>query len=474
MDNILEKVNIENTKIWKNIILYAICCVGIFCIGKLKSIDELKYMYDSADYYWSAKSFEVEGAFSFFNYNNTFRGYVFPLILYVYCKLATVIGIKDGTAILLANAIVVSLIIVVMIPKMTEWKYKNYISYILIPIVFFLIYWSDLAVYPLSDLYAYGGFVCVILLCMKKNCNVGKNIFRCILIGLLLYCVYNIRSIYFVTIPFVVIFFLIDNRKEIKRIWLRVVLLIVMCTSFFVAAIPQIAINQKQHGVKSIAVITDDLNGGNIFYSQLYVGLFYDRYDTYVGDFCEYPVPQVNYIDRAGTQIIANEGIDGLESLGQYISLIVKYPLDYVGIMVRHLANVFYLPYGESYITDLYGPKYIFAILNWLVIFSIIIELYRCFLSGNNAKISVRAMYKYLTILPCVAILPGSIEARFFVPLYFLIYFYFSQIDFKEFIIFVRKNWLKITVLLVGYLFVMCGICGATMAGAQSFPLLLK
>lgn len=450
----------------------------LFLLGIIRNVSVSEYVYDAVDYYMASQSFTNSGQFSILNYANTYRGIYFPLILAIYSLIGSALGIDAGVAILFGNALFTSFIIVIVIPKIMAFKTRNRsLIWGIVPLIVYAFFWSDLFVYPLTDMYALGfcAISAYIILQIKDNLFQIPFVF---LLGGILYVTYNIRTIYlFSSIGLILIlFYKVIFKEHFCR--LKVLLVsVILAFGIVSAGTLQAMVNSNLHSRYTMRVITDDLNGGELFTSQLYMGFLYDRYETYVGDPNVYPNVQMNFIDRAGVQIISNDHLgEGFSGLGEYIVTVLRHPVDYIGIIMRHIASALYVPWNRVYLTDLKNGKTLLALLNYSIVFyfGLKMSLYCKNLKGNEVLKSIRVLCMIAIILPCIAILPGAIELRFFMPMYLCAYLFIFLKNNQICIRYLKTNWKSI---LICYILVYCllsGYWGGIMSSAQSLPQLLN
>lgn len=164
---------------------------------------------------------------------------------------------------------------------------------------------------------------------------------------------------------------------------------------------------------------------------QLKWGVWMERYATYIGDLSEFEGPAMYFADNIGVNIVNNiEGADlwtGFSSYKEFIRLMFSHPLDFAGIYVRHLLNMLYPIYPEQYIQDITKDKSILMILFYTILFIAISN----FIDSFKVKDS-KWVWFCLILLPCICILPGAVEMRFFVAMHFLIYMY-AVLEIKDF-----------------------------------------
>lgn len=471
-------INIEKLKLIimeKNYILLAFLFsfTMIFMYGFLNGPSVDQYVYDSSNYYELSKRFVINGNFDFSNYGLSIRGYVFPFIIFSYTMLGNLLKLEDSISILLGNSLFISFLFIFILPSFFNYSKNKYIIIkLLLPILIFMLYWQDLVYYPLSDIYSYGFLVIAISLIRNTSKIHGyRLLIQGILIGILLYATYNIRTIYIFAIPILIIIKLICNWKsKIKNntIYLLIILGIVICS------IPQFKINEINHSKKTIAVVTDTYGeSGGLFNFQLLAGLQLQRYETYIGDLKDYPQPNLGFADGVGNQLLKIENLNNLE-FNQYLRLIFKHPLDYIGIIARHFFNIFHLPYNHVYIKDISHNKVFYTIINYTIIYIAALVLYVNCKKKNTIKFDINMIYLITTIIPCIAILPGAIEMRFFMPLYCLFYLiiaFFTPLS--EIINYVKLNKVRLVISYIVILFTLLAIWGSTFNSAQILPQLL-
>lgn len=333
----------------------------------------------------------------------------------------------------------------------------------------FFAYWQDLIFYPLSDFYAFALLLCAVY-CMVKaedwKERIGWYVLPLYVIcGICLYGAYNTRTIYLFAGPFIVMLFLFFNRKEAKK---RLILyLCCIMAGVLSCGIPQARINQKHHNSFSIAVDTSSMEGGSLFNFQLTSGITVQRYETYVGPEDGYPKHKFIFEDEAGKRIMEAEGKVLLESIGEYVGDVLKYPLDFIGIYTRHLLNAFCLPYNHAYVKWLHAYKPWLILANYTLVFiagmAIILQK-----SWKLSLLKRNNIYMLATLIPCVMILPGAIEMRYFVQMYILMYGYLVYAaDYGLLLNYTKKHMVKVLAAYIGILCVCLSVWGSTMASAE-------
>lgn len=203
--------------------------------------------------------------------------------------------------------------------------------------------------------------------------------------------------------------------KLYERKWLETIVTSMGCVfGIVLGAVPQMLLNHKLLGNYSWKVPTNGL-----MLRQMEWGIIYERYGTFIGDPAQYGSVQMFYMDAVGRAILNKEQITGLTSYGQLLKLFLKYPLDFAGIYVRHFLNMLYPIYPNQYIQDIGRNKSFLLILFYTLLFIAVVYFVRSFRLKSK-----RWIWFCLMLLPCVCILPGAVEIRFFIAFHFLVYMY--------------------------------------------------
>lgn len=290
-------------------------------------------------------------------------------------------------------------------------------------------------IYTLSDFYAFAislfSIILLDIILNRKQAICKKGVEGCIL-GLCLYGAYNIRTIYlFLGIASLGV---LTASQLYKKKWTNLVVTLLACfVGIVMCAIPQMIVNNNLGGGYSWQVST-----GGLMSSQIQWGINYQRYGTYIGDPLEYGDIRMFYIDNIGQTILNRAQItdfgSGIAFIKNFIKLIVDYPLDFIGIYVRHFLNMLYPIYPEQYIQEITKDKSLLLILFYSLFFIATSNFIYLFKQGGNSW-----RWICLILVPCFCILPGAVEIRFFIALHFLIYIY-AVLGIKEFWGRLKKN----------------------------------
>ncbi|MDO4966370.1 MAG: hypothetical protein Q4E51_06635 [Lachnospiraceae bacterium] len=293
------------------------------------------------------------------------------------------------------------------------FRVGRYINYLVILILF-----SGLFYYTLSDLWTFifaSSSLAIIKLLNKTNL-IKYNIVYCFIFGMLLYISYNIRTIYLFFSVGALVLLIISLRKSFTGIK-SLICFITTVLGTFVSALPQFILNRKVLGLLSFKVQTT-----NLFSLQLIWGTAYQQYATYIGD--EVDNPCVFFIDPVGQNVLSSVGIklnateviSGMDSISiiSYFKMVLTHPMEYVGIYFRHLVNMLFPMWPSQYVNNFNNNKIPYAIISFTLFYLfVLVLLKRCYLSFYNQIILLPIL------LPVIAITPGAVESRYFLPLFY-------------------------------------------------------
>lgn len=418
----------------------------IVCVALHMLINNTSAHYDDSVYWWLGKAcgWDVR------NIGWGFRGWVLPYIFSICYQFGMMFGseylgyrIFSSAVFAFTFSFLFSYIAKIMKFELSGKKWGGVSAGAVCGMLFF-IFFRGLFIYTLSDFYAFSvALLCVILLhnilqCEQKN---SIKIMAAFFLGICLYGVYNIRTIYL----FLVLLcwgVLIIMQIYLKR-WRQMVITLPACfAGMFVCSLPQYILNYHLSRTISWRVPTEGL-----MLQQLQWGITAGRYATFIGDASQYSTAGMFFTDNIGKAILEKAQVTELTSYGQLIKLVIKYPLDFVGIYVRHFLNMLYPFYPNQYIEDITKDKSLLLIGFYTLLFIAIFYFFRTFKLKDSKWI-----WFVLILFPCVCILPGAVEIRFFIALHFLIYMY-AVLGLQDFFAEFKRNKLKYSALyLTGFL----------------------
>lgn len=400
--------------------------------------------WDARNYWKRGVSLWTDNKFSVLNMKDGFRGYVYPL----YLGICNRIGGKN--AYILINSLLIAVFMTVIVPKLHEINETGGIKSIIHYVIFAFLF-VGLIAYPLSDLFA-------IVLCsigiliermLEKSSGIQKCMMLSLVLGAIMYLTYNVRTIYLFADMIMVVKLMINSLKRNKK---KIVFRFLMVgTGILFAAIPQIYMNYFKLGIVSIKVPTHGL-----MLQQVFWGIQYQRYDTYVGNAVEHSVAPMYFLDPVGSRLLLELGIESFDNWKEFLFLCLKYPVEIFGIYVRHFINMLLPCWPNQYVTELNNCKILLAIVALLIFWA--------FGTGVlNKFISIENLRNYIILLtPVVFITPGAVEVRFYAALYIMVIgalcYNMQWGRFKEYIL---GNKVKVSVSLAIYVCFMVSIWSA-------------
>lgn len=445
----------------REVFLWGIVFLGIFLWG-ISIKEKVNYAGDAQDYLLLSESLKV-GKDWYFPQN--VRGYVYPTILYFLRLIGRITHIGEYTGILIGKVLLFLFSFGIVFPDLLGMKGKRWKSCIVI--VMFLFWWNDLLFWTLTDLCALECLMLAVWLLTKKHRKVFFEIIRLISVGGLVYMAYNVRTIYLLAIPVIIIGFLIKEKFTCKSI----VSLGLIGVGFCILSIPQMIINYKYFGNFSMLINTSFMYGEkSLFLQQLVWGIQYQHYDTWLGNSTIYPSAALYYHDSVGEAILNKVG--EISSYSDYVKVWIRYPLDMLGIWGRHIANSFLLPFGQVYVTRFRG-RAIYIVLNFLVIFLFGMVMFYY----ARRKCLVNKVTKLVNWIPalitCFCISFGAVESRYMVVIYIIIYYYLANAEYRELWNYYKNKKCKVIITFCLCLILACALWGTTMSSTD-VPILLQ
>ena len=424
----------------------------------LRNVSE--YPWDS-QYYWTVADGVINDGFHILNFPETFRGYFFPLLVSVFKKLfhgvwgwrvLSSLGISACFAFSLPN----------LLRRRNIDSLREFVG-ILIAYGVFMWVWGDFSQYPLSDIFASIFLVSaasLLALMSEKNIKIYFYILGGGTVGALLYASYNTRAAYLYGIIAVLLLFILFNRKKKKEL---VIGMITVFIGMLILALPQCIINKHYTDRFSPKVFSEQLFNydQDLQTMQVFIGLTNSKYDTFIGDEQLYSSPGVVYTDPAGVEILRREAIDGVNfRITDVFKLVTKYPLDMLGIYVRHAISLLTPSTNEAYITNIYNGKSLLAtasIIIWIVAGGAILN--------SIKKINKRCLWVLAVFLPSFLQLFGQTELRFFLTVYMVSYVYvFAVIDYNELWSSIKDRWLSVLIGVVAIYVLWISLYGSILA----------
>lgn len=392
--------------------------LGLFliCLIMQTVVDNTVIFWDSAIYWKYGKEYGWDVR----NLSSGFRGYLLPLFFSICYQLGMLfgnefLGYRILSSVIFAVTFTVLFLIIARVLELGEDE-RHIIGAGGLCGIIFLFFFRGLFIYPLSDFYAFSlSLVSIILIhsILEKQAKWYIKAMQAFLLGVCLYGTYNIRTIYLFLAILGIGLLVVWQICEKK--WIQTLITLLCCWGgMALCALPQMILNNKLFGKCGWNVPTDGL-----MLLQLQRGISMGRYATYVGDPAFYEAPGMVFIDGGGQAILNRAQITELASYGELFGLILRHPLDFVGIYARHFLNILYPFYPNQYVKDINRDKSLLLLAFYTILFIAVFNF------AHTAKTKSRKwIWLFLILLPSLCILPGSVEIRFLIALHFTIYAY--------------------------------------------------
>ena len=440
-------------------------CLVLFCNCLLVSfiLGPKEYLYDSR-FYWTISDPVISGgSFNLMDFPETFRGCLLPLLN---CFIKQVIPGHYGW--ILLSALMTSITFAFMLPSLlgvTVDDLKAAVKIVAAQWCFFY-FWADFLQFPLSDLPAAFSLMLGIFMLNAFDKHKLRGIWRLLLgftAGASFYFAYNTRAAYLYGVIFYGVYYCIKNRKIYKQIIVRFAVVVL---GMLIISIPQCMLNKQYVGKFSPKIYTEQYTGygSSLQARQVFWGLEYQRYETYVGDPGYFPHPAVHFSDMTGLELLYRENLNQENfKIKDFFVLFFKYPLDMIGIYTRHLVALITPAWKRIYIENMYTNKF----------FLVIISIFIWFIAGINfimesqeKKLPTDKLFILFSVmLPSFLQLLGMPELRFFVAVYLVLYAYvFLKIDYRRWLGFVKKNWKTILPVSVIIIILWISVFGSELA----------
>lgn len=118
--------------------------------------------------------------------------------------------------------------------------------------------------------------------------------------------------------------------------------------------------------------------------------------------------------DAAGIKLLNEAGISEFTSWGEFIGVFLKHPIDVILMYFRHFINYLLPCFPEIYVENLNSAKWGWGILCVTILFITgFVILNKCIKKPENILSFIPV------ITPGIFIIPGAVEYRFSLPIYF-------------------------------------------------------
>jgi len=420
------------SKLESNPKTYSFFAIFLILFVTHQVLDIIEYPYDSS-IYWNLSTPALMA-----NFPDIFRGYVYAFLLLPIHALSDAINDSGRIIFRIGTSAIYAYLLTGPVANFFLQCFGGRLT--LMRRIFFAALaigvFPGLFLYPLSDLPAAITLIIAIAFAdsAKRKYWLGFLFFS----GMAASAAYNIRTIYlfaFIALLFIIPFVFLRSKP-----WhARGLGMFAFFLGALVVALPQMAINKRIHDVATPLVFAS-VKGKSLMAKQLYWGVTTQRYETYAGG--DTPAPSLYYRDPAG---IALRSLDELlltddPTIGGYISLVAKYPVQFLGIYGRHFINGIDVRDGLVYVKKQSNNKDFVAFL----CFSLFFFCALIFCTRKKPR-WIEVAYLAPLLIAVLAIMPGAVETRFFLPLYLVLFGVIAtQFEWSDFALLLKKHWLPI------------------------------
>lgn len=405
---------------------FSIIFTGIVFAALLFTSGYTNVLYGDAGGYWQLatsfyKHFSHTEHFSFYNFNNPLRGYLFPLTLlpaFVFCHFTK---IPPFVVTKVAGVFWAAMLFGWVLPSfwhhLTGWPLRRSAASVGLLAGFAAWSWGSYFAYPLTD------FPAVTLLLLALLWLRTKTVRAWLLAGIAFAAALNFRPLYLAAAPGVALLLLVEAYRFRQAITLRVL-------GFGLGAglvlVPQILLNIHNFQYYSPLVMgrSDVHNPHAYSRNSPHISLYrwhlakgmqiqkleaslYDASDT---------VKVVVTRDPQGQRLLLQATAGRAFASGQqYAGVVARHPVEFTALFARRLFCNLYTSCPSPYLQKPAGKGTLFFLVNFSVIFFGIIMLKRI-------RFALAALFQ-LGALLCVvaAALPLVVEPRFMMPLHLLL-----------------------------------------------------
>ncbi len=246
--------------------------------------------------------------------------------------------------------------------------------------------------------------------------------------GIAAYGAYNTRTIYLFTIALLTLLIptLAFKNSTTAR---KTIAALAFILGSAIAATPQALINMKYLGSPTPLVVSN-INNSSLFANQLKWGITIQRYETGYDTKSGVIFP-VFYLDPTGEELFRNHEIGNSKAtVPGYFKILLSEPISFLKIYIKHFINGLDVRDDDTYTRIRSKENNLRSLASLSIsiygLYCLICLVFRRSTTSNASaahdKIAFRLIWVIAIILPVIAIIPGAIETRFFLPLHLMAY----------------------------------------------------
>jgi hypothetical protein len=365
-----------------------------------------QFRFDAAHYWELSLKFTQGGHLSLLQFDEPLRGYLGPLLILPGRLLCYLTGWPMLSGARVLGAVWAALLFGLAIPA--AWKLAAGRALAggrwLLLLALSFICWRDYFNFTLSDVPA----LTLLLLGLVALGRPGWG--WAVLAGLLLAGALNLRPIYAASVP-AWLWLLAQYRPQLPRA-------AALALGLALVLAPQLLINQRHFQRATPLVLGAPATGRPLFLQQLIWGTFIQRAETSL-------VPghprQLLFADRVGQAALAAEPGGTFASYRGFLRHTLRHPLTFARRCLRHAFNGLDIRFPTPYPRQLHPPgQAMLRLLNYVVLgfgLGLAVAAVKRRTWGSPAAGAVLLAL----LLPCLPVLPISMECRFLLPLHLLV-----------------------------------------------------
>lgn len=367
--------------------------------------------HDSLGYWFSSIFFHKQGSVALLNYNESLRGYLYPLTLFPWRVAQFYTNLPQLLFTRTLGALVAAAMFGWLGPTLWETIVQpgrplSWPRCVLFAALGFL-FWRDYFNFPLTDFPAFGALALAVGLAYRP-----KSWLHVAGAGVCAAAAANFRPVYLVALPPVAVLVAV---APVVGGWQRVARVGALLVGMAVVMLPQLAINLRHFNEASPLVLAKNKDIDNLYLMQLHEGLQHQKYETNIGP--DYPSQRMFFPNAHGAMLLQSLPGDTISSYEQYVrELLLKRPVDMARVYLLHLFNGLDIQYSTPYIPKVYTTTWGLAWVNYSVWFGALLLAVRSWRRLTWHKVLVLGAL----LIPCAAVLPVCMECRFLVPMHLL------------------------------------------------------
>lgn len=390
---------------WRQEAGLAAAIAVVYCLYLFTSEYHNLY-YDAEDYWQLGHRFYHNGRFQLLAYDDAMRGYTYPLVNFLCLAVRKALNWDAVTVVKLLNAGLAGLLYGVVGPRLWQAttgapalpSLARRLAWAALGFVF----WRGYFNFSLSDFPALLALGAALWLAQRRGAGAA------LAAGIALALAVNIRPIYLASVVPVLVLLLWQQRAS----WAPRLSLLAVGAALILA--PQWLINQRHFQADTPLVLSQSkvLNIHNLYLQKLKWGLLHEKYESSVGR--ELPTGQLLFLDVAGANVLQAEHLTELDAPAQYLRLVLHHPVAVAGVYGRHLFAGLDISHPTPYLKR-WEPSLLRQLFNYSIWFwAALVALRR---RPTLREVLVLAAL----LLPCLAVIPMSMEVRFLLPLHLLL-----------------------------------------------------